>query len=166
MGLFNLGVSKIEFSAIAANGDAGENFATLGLTQEGTCKINFADATITELKVEEFVTAADSDITEGEKTIEFTIANPDEDTLVAVFGGIRSGAGVQSVFNAPLTSVNIEKSLKITPVKGLGFIFPRVLVTAKPTSDVGRGTWMGIAVTCRALKPTLENVPTWSTFRV
>lgn len=166
MGLFNLGVSKIEFSAIAADGDVGDDFETLGLTQEGTCKINFADATITELKVEEFASAADSDISEGEKTVEFTIANPDEDTFVALFGGIKSGTDRAVAFLAPLTSVNIEKSLKITPVKGLGFIFPRVLVTAKPTSDVGRGTWMGIAVTCRVLKPTKNDVPTWSTFRV
>ena len=166
MGLFNLGVSKIEFADIAADGGVGEKFAALGLTQEGTTKINFADATITELKVEEFVTAADSDITEGEKTVEFTIANPDEDTFIALFGGIKSVIGKGAVYEAPYTSVNIEKSLKITPVKGLGFIFPRVLVTAKPTSDVGRGTWMGIAVTCRVLKPTLDDVPTWSTFRV
>lgn len=166
MGLFNLGVSKIELADIATDGSAGTNFATLGLTQEGTCKINFADATITELKVEEFASAADSDITEGEKTVEFTIANPDEDTFVALFGGRKSGTGTQSSFEAPLTAVNIEKSLKITPVKGLGFIFTRVLVTAKPTSDVGRGTWMGIAVTCKVLQPTMNDISSWSTFRV
>lgn len=165
MGLFNLGVSKIELADIAADGDVGTNFATLGLTQEGTTKINFADATITELKVEEFVTAADTDTSEGEKTIEFTIANPDEDTFLAVFGGSKSGTGDELTFHAPSTTVNIEKSLKITPVKGLGFIFPRVLVTAKPTSDVGRGTWMGIAVTCKVLQPTKVAVSSWSTFR-
>lgn len=166
MGLFNLGVAKIELADIAADGDVGTTFAALGLTQEGTCKINFADATITELKVEEFVTAADSDTTEGEKTIEFTVANPDEDTLIAVFGGTKTGTGATTVFKSSLTPVTVEKSLKITPKKGLGWTFPRVLITAKPTSDVGRGTWMGIAVTCKVLQPTKPSVSSWSTFRV
>lgn len=166
MGLFSLGVKAVELSAIAADGDVGTAFAPLGLTKEGTVKFNFADATITELKVEEFADAADSDTAEGEKTIQFTVANPDEDTLVALFGGTKTGTDATAKFSSATTAVTIEKSLKITSNKGLGFIFPRVLITSKPTSDVGRGQWLGIDVTCKVLKPTKDGVSSWSTFRV
>lgn len=166
MGLFSLGVKAVELSAIAADGDVGTAFAPLGLTKEGTVKFNFADPTITELKVEEFTTAADSDIADGDKTIQFTIANPDEDTFVSVFGGTKSGTGATTKFTAPLTAITIEKSLRVTLNKGLIFIFPRVLVTAKPTSDIGRGNWLGVDVTCKVLQPTKSGVSAFSTARV
>lgn len=166
MALFNLGVSKIEVSPIAADGGVGTVFAALGLTQEGTTKINFADATTTDLMVEELDTAADSIVTGGEKTIEFVIANPDEDTLVALMGGTKTGTAGATTWTAPATTTVIERSIKITPKKGLGFIFPRVLITARPTSDLGKTTWMGVTVTGKVLAPTKAGVTDWSTFRV
>ncbi len=166
MALFNLGVAKIEVSPIAADGGVGITFAALGLTQEGTTKINFADGTTTDLMVEELDTAADSVIQAGEKTIEFVIANPDEATLVALIGGTQTGTGSTAVYTAPATATVIERSIKITPKKGLGFIFPRVLITARPTSDLGKTTWMGVTVTGKVLAPTKEGVTDWSTFRV
>lgn len=166
MALFNLGVSKIEVSAIAGDGGVGTTFAALGLTQEGTTKINFADPTTTDLMVEEFDTAADSIVTGGEKTIEFVIANPDEDTLVALMGGTKAGTGATTTYTAPATYAIVERSVKITPKKGMGFIFPRVLITAKPTSDLGKTTWMGVTVTGKVLVPTKAGVTDWSTFRV
>lgn len=166
MALFNLGVAKIEVSPIAADGGVGTTFAALGLTQEGTTKINFAEPTTTDLMVEELDTAADSIVTGGEKTIEFVIANPDEDTLVALIGGTKAGTGATTTYTAPATATIIERSVKITPKKGLGFIFPRVLITARPTSDLGKTTWMGVTVTGKVLAPTKAGVSDWSTFRV
>lgn len=166
MALFNLGIAKIELSDIASDGDVGTTFAVLGQTQEGTCKLNFADATITELKVEEKSTAADSYSEPGEKTVEFTVADPDEDTLVSVFGGTKSGTNGTTKFKAPLNTVTIEKSLKITPRKGMGFTFPRVSITAKFTPDVGKTTWVGVTVTAKVLSPTKTGVSDWETFRV
>lgn len=166
MALFNLGVAKIEVSDIAADGGVGTAFAALGLTREGTTKINFADSTTTDLMVEELDTAADSILTGGEKTIEFVIANPDEDTLVALIGGTKAGTGATTTYTAPATATIIERSVKITPRKGLGFIFPRVLITARPTSDLGKTTWVGVTVTGKVLAPTKAGVSDWSTFRV
>ena len=166
MALFNLGVAKIEVSNIAADGGVGTVFAALGLTQEGSTKINFADATSTDLMVEEFDTAADSIITGGEKTIEFVIANPDEDTLVALMGGTKTGTGATTVYKAPGDTVTIEKSVKITPKKGMGWIFTRVQITAKPTSDLGKTTWIGVTVTGKALVPNKVGEAVFSTFRV
>lgn len=165
MALFNLGVAKIEVSDIAADGGVGTTFAALGLTQEGTTKLNFAEGTTTDLMVEEYDTAADSIFTGGEKTIEFVIANPDEDTLVALIGGTKSGTGASTVYTAPATATVIERSVKITPKKGLGWIFPRVLITARPTSDLGKNTWMGLTVTGKVLVPTKSGVTDFSTFR-
>lgn len=166
MALFNLGVSKIELSEIAVDGGVGTTFAVLGLTQEGTTKINFADDTTNDLMVEELDTAADSVATPGEKTIEFTIANPDEDTLVALMGGTKTGTGASTVYTAPSSAVIIERSVKITPKKGLGWVFPRALISAKFTSDVGKATWVGVTVTAKVLSPTKAGVTAWSTFRV
>lgn len=166
MALFNLGVAKIEVSVLAVDGGVGTAFAPLGLTQEGTTKINFADGTTTDLMVEELDTAADSVSQAGEKTIEFVIANPDEDTLVALIGGTKTGTGPTATYTAPATTTVIERSVKITPKKGLGFIFPRVLITARPTSDLGKNTWMGLTVTGKVLAPTKTDVSDWSTFRV
>lgn len=166
MALFNLGVSKIEVAPIAGDGGVGTVFAALGLTQEGTTKINFADPTTTDLMVEEFDTAADSIVTGGEKTIEFVIANPDEDTLVALMGGTKAGTAGTTTYTAPASYAIIERSVKITPKKGMGFIFPRVLITARPTSDLGKTTWMGVTVTGKVLAPTKAGTTDWSTFRV
>jgi len=161
MGLFNLGVSAIELADIATDGDVGTVFAPLGQTQEGTTKLNFADATITELKIEESSVAADSYSEPGEKTVEFTVANPDLDTLVSVFGGTKTGTGSSAKFSAPSGSVTIEKSLRITPNKGMIWTFPRVSITAKFTSDVGKTTWVGVVVTAKVLQPTKTGVAAW-----
>lgn len=166
MALFNIGISKIELSDIASDGDVGTAFAALGMTQEGTCKLNFADGTLQELKVEEKDTAADSVLIAGEKSVDFTVADPDEDTLVSVFGGTKSGTGLTTKYKSPLTTVSIEKSLKITPKVGLGHIFPRVLITAKLTPDAGKANWIGVAVSCKVLAPKKDGVSDWETFRV
>ncbi|MDR7846596.1 hypothetical protein AWM67_08400 [Riemerella anatipestifer] len=166
MPLFNLGVARIELSNIATDGGVGTSFAALGLTQEGTCKIQFGDPTMKKLNVEEFDGGADAILTSGEKKIEFTVANPDEDTLVAVFGGTKSGSAGTTVYKAPSSAVTIERSLKITPKKGLGFIFPRVLITASFTPDIGKESWVGVVVKAEVLTPTKAGEAEWSTFRV
>lgn len=166
MALFNLGVSKIELSDLAVDGGVGTTFAALGLTQEGTTKMNFADATTTDYPVEELDTPADSVSVQGEKTIEFVIANPDEDTFVALMGGSKTGVDGATVYKSALNAVTIEKSIKITPKKGLGWVFPRVQITAVPTSDLGKTTWVGLKVTGKILKSTKADVEVFSTFRV
>lgn len=166
MALFNLGVASIEISPMAVDGDVGTAFESLGLTLEGTTKLNFADPTSTDLMVEELDTAADSILIAGEKSFEFTIANPDEDTLVALLGGTKTGTEGATVWQAPLTNALIERSVKITPKKGLGWIFPRAIITARPTSDLGKTSWMGLSVTGKVIAPTKAGVADMSTFRV
>lgn len=166
MALFNLGISKIEIADIATDGGVGTVFAPLGLTQKGTAKLNFGDPEVQELEVEEFDVAADAITSDGEKVIEFTVANPDEDTLVKVFGGTKKGTGNNTVYEAPASVMTIEKTLKITPRKGLGFVFARCLITAKFTSDIGKENWLGLTVSAKALVPEKEGTSAWSTFRV
>lgn len=165
MGLFNLGISKIEIADIAPDGGTGTSWATLGDTLEGSCKLNFAEGTVQELKVEEKSTAVDTIEEEGEKVIEFTVADPDEDTLVKVFGGSKSGSAGSTVYKAPQTTVNIEKSLKITPQKGIGFIFTRVSISARFTDAMGKGQWLGVIIKAKVLAPTKSGVSSWETFR-
>lgn len=166
MGLFNLGVSKIEVAPVAADGGVGTVFAALGVTLEGSVKLNFDEPTTNDLMVEEYDTPADSEVTQGGRGFEFTIANPDEDTLVALIGGTKTGTAGATTWNAPATGTIIERSVKITPKKGLGHIFARATLTGVPTPDLGRGTWMGLRVVGKALMPTKAGTPDWSTFRV
>lgn len=166
MGQINNGIASITMGAIAADGGMGTTLASLGFTEEDSVKFNFEDAEKKEYFAEEVDSAFFTSTKAGKKTIEFTIANPDVDTLVAVFGGSKTGTGPAAVYNDPAVVPIIEQSLKITPKVGLGFNFPRVLVTAKLTDAMGRNALLGVSVSCSVLQPKKAGVASFSTFNV
>ncbi len=165
MGQINNGIEKIELGAIAVDGGMGTVLSSLGFTEEDSAKINFEDPEKKEYFVEEFDTALFVAIKQGKKSFEFTISNPDVDTLVATFGGTKTGTGADTVYDAPSVMPTIEQSLKITPKVGMGFKFPRVQVTAKFTDSIGRNALLGIVVTCEVLQPTKSGTAIFSTFQ-
>lgn len=165
MGQANNGIEKIELGAIAADGGMGTVLASLGFTEEDSVKLVFEDAEKKEYFAEETDSAWFVSTKAGKKRVEFTVANPDTATLVAVFGGTVTGTGATAVYKAPAVMPVIEQSLKITPKIGLGFNFPRVLVTAKFTDSLGRNSLLGISVTCEILQPTKAGESTFSTFQ-
>lgn len=166
MGQANNGIAKIELGAIAVDGAMGTALASLGFTEEDSAKINFEDPNKTEFFVEEVDTAWFTTTKAGKKSITFTVANPDVETLVSVWGGTKTGTGPSVVYKAPATMQVIEQSLKITPKVGMGFNFPRVLVTATFTDSMGRNSLLGLNITCDILQPTKAAEPTFSTFQV
>lgn len=165
MGQVNNGIEKIELGAIAADGGMGTTLASLGFTAEDSVSFNWDEADITEYFAEETDTAWAKTKKEGGKAIEFTLANPDAQALVKLFGGSVTGTGASEVYKAPATSPTIEQSLKITPKVGFGFNFPRVLVTARFTDSIGRNSMLGVVVRCEVLQPTKSGEPAWSTFQ-
>lgn len=165
MGQANNGIKSIKLGAIAVDGGMGTSLASLGYTEEDSAKINFEDAEKKEYFAEEVDTAWFQTLKAGKKTFEFTIANPDAATLVAVFGGTKTGTGSTTVYSAPAVMPTIEQSLEITPKIGLGFKFPRVLVSAKLTDSIGRNALLGVVVTCEVLQPTKANEPIFTTFQ-
>ena len=165
MGQANNGIEKIELGAIAADGAMGTALASLGYTEEDSAKINFEDAEKKEYFAEEVDTAWFTTVKAGKKSFVFNIANPDTATLVSVFGGTVTGTGPTAVYKAPAVIPTIEQSLKITPKIGMGFNFPRVLVSAKFTDSIGRNSLLGLVVTCDVLQPTKAGEPIFSTFQ-
>lgn len=166
MGQPNNGLAKIEMGDIGALGVMGTVLASLGFTEEDSCKIIFEDAEKKEYNVEEMDTPFYTTVKAGKKSVTFTIANPDIDTVVKVMGGTKTGTGGTMTYKAPNTAPVIEQSLKLTPKIGMGFDFPRVLVTAKFTDSMGRNSLLGIEVTCDVLQPTSDTVAPFSLFTV
>lgn len=160
----NIGIAAIALGAIAPDGGMGQTLKSLGLTEEGSCKLTFEEAEKTEFFVEEFDTAFHTEYKQGGIRITYTIINPSVDTMVEVLGGTKTGSGVNAVYNAPDKAVQNEKSMKITPRVGLGFEFPRVAVTGKMSSDMGRKSLLKLEVTCDVLQPTKEGLGRFKSF--
>lgn len=165
-GLINIGIAKIELGDLAVDGGVSTTFAALGYTEEGSAQLNWEDATETEFNVEELDAPLYIATKEGKKSFAFKISDPDEDVLVSVMGGTKTGTGATAVYKYPESSVNIEKSIKITPETGMGLILTRCKITAKLSSALGRTSLMGVEVTGTLLQPTKTGEAPLSTFRV
>lgn len=165
-GQINIGVAEIAIGAIAVDGGMGTTLAPLGFTEEGSAAINMDDPTETEFRVEEINTPIWVETTPGNISIAFTVSDPNEDTLVAVMGGTKTGTGEDTVYDYPSESVSIERSIKITPRKGMGLNIPRAKITAKFSSEIGRAALMRVEVSGRILQPTKADTAPFSTFRV
>lgn len=165
-GLINIGVAKIELGGLAVDGGVATTFAALGYTDEGSAQITWDDPAETEFNVEELDSPLYIATKEGKKKVAFKVANPDEDTLVKVLGGTKTGTGATTVYKYPDNVVDIEQSIKITPEKGMGLILTRCKITAKLSSALGRTSLMGVEVTGTLLQPTKTGEAPLSTFRV
>lgn len=155
MAQITIGLASIKVADILADGATGTTFAPLGYTYENTCKFTEADPETTAFYAEEVDDAIDSSEKAGETKLNFSIANPDVDTLVAVFGGTKDG----SSWHAPETKPVIEKSIEVTPKKGLKFTIARAKLTAKLNADFSRKGLFLVEVSCTILVPTKSGVP-------
>ncbi len=165
MGQANHGLEKIELSPLAADGGVGTAWATLGWTEEDSAKFSTADADKKEFFVEEIDAAWFSTSKGGSQTFTFTIANPDLNTMVTLFGGTITGTGAAQTWDAPDTTPTMERSLKITPKVGFGHIFAYVTVTAKLTESIGRNHLQGVEVTCNIGQPKKAGEKRWRMFQ-
>lgn len=155
MAQITIGLASIQVADILADGGTGTTFAPLGYTYENTCKFTEADPETTSFYAEEVDDALDTTEKAGETKLNFSIANPDVDTLVAVFGGTKVG----STWNAPDTKPTIEKSVQITPKKGLKFTICRAKMVAKLNADFSRKGLFLVEVSATILAPTKQNEP-------
>ena len=165
-GLINIGQTKIEIGDLATDGGVATSFASLGYTEEGSTQLSWDDPSETEFYVEELDAPIHIATKAGKKKITFKVANPDEDTLVSVMGGTKTGTGATAVYKYPDNVVEIEKSIKFTPESGMGLILTRCKITAKLSSALGRTSLMGVEVTGTLLQPTKAGEAPLSTFRV
>ncbi|HRY32111.1 MAG TPA: hypothetical protein P5531_03995 [Bacteroidales bacterium] len=151
MSLFTYGVTSIKVAAILGDGGIGTSFAALGKTLEGSCKIYHDDPTTTEFRSEENDTPEVSIDEAGNLNVEFTIMDPDADTLAAVFGGTSTGS--PKVYTPPSTFSIVEKSIEITPREGMIFTATRVKMIAKINAEMSKKNIFGVDIKGIVLQP-------------
>ena len=151
----NIGIASIKVGDIASDGGMGTVLAPLGETAEDSCKLTFGDQEETAFYVEEHDNPIHVEYKQGDVDLTFNIYEYDFDTVVKVFGGSVDSNG----YKAPVVPVTIEKSLELKPRKGKTFKFPRVSITAKFTSDIGKKNLMAIEVKAKVLSPKKEGEP-------
>ena len=149
-----LGLEKIEVGPIATDGSMSINLAVLGKTYRDTAEITQEDPEVIEHFSEESDEPEEVDEIKGATTIRWSIMDCDPDTLVQVLGGAAVGIGADRKWEAPASSVLIEKSVKITPRKGLPVSFPRVKISAKVNYRLARNGIFLVEIIGRVLQPT------------
>jgi len=149
-----LGLSKIEIGTIANDGGVATTWATIGYTAENTATLVTEDGTTTDIYAEEVSAPIESITTDGKMSFNFSLASPDLTQLSTVFGGSVTGTSPNEVWAAPDSTPTIEKSLKVTPTKGLVLTFPRVSIKAKFSGTFTKNDTLKVEVVCTVLQPT------------
>jgi hypothetical protein len=152
-----LGLAKIEVGAIESDGAMSTSLSPLGYTYEGTAQMQQEDGTTTDYIVEELDTPLESNTQPGKITFNFSVADPDVDTLATIFGGTANTT--KGTWEAPDASPELELSVKITPKKGLSFEIPRAKITAKLNGTFSKTSLFLVEVSCTVLQPTKAGVP-------
>jgi hypothetical protein len=158
------GVVSIAMGALASDGGPGTVLTTLGNT-DASATNNFTqeDPTITDHMALESDDPIDQDIVAGAKNFQFTLLDPNPDSMVRVLGGTVSGAGTAAdpkKWEAPISMPDIEQTVKLTVKKGLNLTINRGKVTAKINHDLAKsGGKLSVDIRVRVLTPTKVGVP-------
>ncbi|ARK08876.1 hypothetical protein A6C57_00325 [Fibrella sp. ES10-3-2-2] len=162
MSTITYGIAKIEYAAIPNDGAVPTTgWATLGKTKEGTGKLDMADGTSTEFRVEEDVQPLKIITTPGAITVSFEVADADIDKMPILFGGTVASSGTNPVvktWNMPASPLNPEFALKVTTLEGYTIIVPRGQFAPKLAGDLSRTGLLGTPVVVTALAPKKEGV--------
>ena len=148
------GLKSVEFGDIATDGGVATVFAAQGLTFKDTFEIIEADADVKEFFAEETDEAVLAVSTKGKMQMKFELMNYDNTSLAY----LKGGSIVSDVYNADRFTVNIEKSVKVTPTTGMIFTFPRCLITTKWKGKLSKGELMTLEVTITVMTPTKAGV--------
>jgi hypothetical protein len=166
--VYTLGLAKIEIGDIANDGGLGSTLAVLGQTLEDSCTVTQEDPTVTEFFAEELDDAVISIGKRGKTTIAFSVMNPDTSVLLKVLGGTVTGGtdGAVAKWHSPLTLPVIEKSMRITPLQGLIWEFPRVKIVAKINGSFSRKNVFVIEIAGTALQPSKAGEPSYTAYEL
>ena len=151
MATVTLGLSAIlGKSGEPTKGDFDEaGYTAFGLTYEDTAKMAQEDGEETEFYAEEEDDPIEVTEKAGKITFNFSIMNPELDTLKRLFGGDVAS----DVWAYPDAVATCEESLIIKPKKGLKFQVPRAKVKAKFNGDFSKKGLLLLEVTATVLKP-------------
>lgn len=153
-----IGVSLIEISPIASDGDVGTAFATLGAIYKETAELSQEQDSDTEHFCEEFDDPFE--IVPGVKKtkLKWAITDFAPATLVKVLGGTVAGTAPADTWVPPVTSTIIEKSVKITPKSGKVITFPRVSLRGMINYKLTKAGIAQVIIEGRVMTPTKAGV--------
>lgn len=158
MGKVTLGLSAILGSstelASAANAFKTDGYTRFGLTYQDTANMNQEDGKPTEFFAEEEDDAIDEIEQAGKTTFNFSIMDPDLDTIKRLFGGEVA----TDVWAYPDAKATIEESLQIIPKKGLCFHVARARIKAKFNGEFSKKGLLLLECSATVMKPNTAGV--------
>jgi hypothetical protein len=143
------GLDAVEFGDIATDGGVATTFSALGLTFKDTFEILEADPTETDFFSEENDDPELSITTKGALTMKFQLMNFDAESIAE----LKGGSVASDIYSADSFTINIEKSVKVTPKEGFIFTIPRAKITAKFTGKLSKSELMNIEVMIKVMNP-------------
>lgn len=153
-----LGVSKIEISDIAADGDVGTTFASLGNTYKDTAEITQEQ----DADIEHVCEEADDPfaIVPGVKKtkLKWAVTDFSPANLVKILGGTATGTAPNDTWTPPATSSIIEKSVKITPQSGKIITYPRVALRGLINYKLAKAGIAQVVIEGRVMTPTKTGI--------
>lgn len=153
-----LGVSSIQISDIAVDGDVGTVFAALGNTYKDTAEITQEQDADIEHNYEEFDEPGEVVAGVKKTKLKWTITDFTPATLVKILGGTATGVAPADTWTPPATSTVLEKSVKITPAKGKVITYPRVALRANYNYKLAKSGIAQIVIEGRVLTPTKAGI--------
>lgn len=158
MGKVTLGLSAILGSstelASAANAFKTDGYTRFGLTYQDTANMNQEDGESTEFFAEEEDEAIDEIEKAGKTTFNFSIMDPDLDTIKRLFGGEVA----TDIWAYPDAKATIEESLQIIPKKGLCFHVARARIKAKFNGEFSKKGLLLLECSATVMKPNTAGV--------
>ncbi len=164
--LITLGLTKIEIGDILPDGSMGTTLTQIGYTDKDSCVFSSEDPEETEFEVEETDDPIEISVKGGKKTLRFTIADPDETAMALLMGGTATMTLGSEKYEAPATFPTIEKSIKVTPLKGLIISIPRAKISTKMAGKFAKSELFKLEVTATVMMPTKSGLAPFSTTRV
>lgn len=149
-----LGVQSIEVGTIANDGDVASSFTSLGKIYKDTASLQQSEAESIEHYCEENDDPEEVVSLKGATTIKWSIIDTTPATLAAVLGGSVSN----NDWEAPDAGVNIEKSIKILPLRGNQIVVPRAKIDAAINYELSKKGIFRVDITAKVMKPTKANV--------
>lgn len=140
--------------ASAANAFKTDGYSRFGLTYQDTANMNQEDGETTEFFAEEEDDAIDETEKAGKTIFNFSIMDPDLQTLKRLFGGEIAS----DVWAYPDAKATIEESLQIIPKKGLCFHVSRARVKAKFNGEFSKKGLLLLECTATVMKPNTAGV--------
>ena len=163
---YTLGLAQIEIGDIAPDGGMGTTLDILGYTNKDSCSFTQEEPEVTDFFAEEVDDPVVSISKAGAQTFNFSVMDPDVKTLQKFMGGTVTGTGATAKWEAPASIPTIEKSVKITPQRGLVFSIPRMKLDAKLNGQFSKTNIFVIDVVGKVLVPTKSGEPKLSAVKL